>query len=159
MEGPSTARELISARCLGSPMADQYIDPDRERFAELKELPRDHPVDMLNLVKLRQDAIYGDGRQASGAEAYAVYGRESGPVFRRVGGEIIWSGDPQFMVIGPAEERWDIAFIARYPSAQAFFDMVYDPDYQSAVKHRQAAVETSRLVRMKPRKSGIEFGK
>ena len=62
------------------------------------------------------------------------------------------------MVIGPTDEYWDIAFIARYPSEQAFLDMVYDPDYQAVVYHRQAAVNTSRLIRMKPRESGAGFG-
>ena len=62
------------------------------------------------------------------------------------------------MVIGPAEEVWDIAFIARYPTGQAFLDMVYDPAYQAIVHHRQAAVETSRLIRMKPKEAGDGFG-
>ena len=139
-------------------MGESYIDPTREEFALLKSLPRDHPVEMLNLVKLRDDAGYRDGRTATGAEAYAAYGRESEPIFRKVGGKIIWSGDPQFMVIGPPEEQWDIAFIARYPSGQAFLDMVYDPDYQAVVHHRQAAVETSRLIRTMPRLTGGGFG-
>ena len=30
--------------------------------------------------------------------------------------------------------------------------------FQVAVKHRQAAVETSRLIRMKPRAPGVGFG-
>ncbi|MEP1208041.1 MAG: DUF1330 domain-containing protein [Rhizobiaceae bacterium] len=139
-------------------MNDAYIDPGREEFAQLKALPRDHPVEMLNLVKLRHQANYADGRQATGAEAYAAYGRESGPIFRKVGGEIVWSGDPQFMVIGPPSECWDIAFIARYPSGQAFLDMVYDPDYQAVVHHRQAAVDTSRLIRTVPKQAGAGFG-
>ncbi len=139
-------------------MADSYIDPDRAVFAELKDLPRDHPIDMLNLVKLNDKAKYQDGRDATGAEAYATYGHESGPVFNKVGGEIIWSGDPQCMVIGPQDEQWDVAFIARYPSGQAFLDMVYDPDYQAIVFHRQAAVTTSRLLRNKTRETGNGFG-
>ena len=139
-------------------MTKNYVDPDRETFAALKKLPRDHPVDMLNLVKLKKQATYDDPCYATGAEAYASYGRESSAIFKKVGGEIVWSGEPQFMVIGPNDEDWDIAFIARYPSAQAFLDMVYDPDYQALVHHRQAAVETSRLVRMKPRDAGQGFG-
>ena len=139
-------------------MGENYVDPTREEFAELKTLPLDHPVEMLNLVKLKDKATYADGREASGAEAYAAYGRESKPIFHKVGGEIVWSGDPQFMVIGPSDESWDIAFVARYPSGQAFLDMVYDPDYQAIVHHRQAGVETSRLIRNKPRASGSGFG-
>jgi len=139
-------------------MSKKYIDPTRELFALLKAMPRDHPVDMLNLVKLRKQAVYEDGRDATGAQAYRAYGEESGPIFRSLGGEIIWSGDPQFILIGPQEEQWDIAFIARYPTGQAFLDMVYDPDYRIAVKHRQAALENSRLIRMKPRRAGSGFG-
>lgn len=139
-------------------MNENYIDPSREMFAELKRLPRDHPVDMLNLVCLNEKAVYEDGRNATGAQAYAAYGRESGRIFKKVGGLIVWSGDPQFMLIGPEDEQWDIAFVAHYPTAQAFLDMVYDPDYQAVVHHRQAAVKTSRLIRTKPRNSGSGFG-
>jgi uncharacterized protein (DUF1330 family) len=137
---------------------DLFVDPSRERFGLFKDLPRDHPVQMLNLVKLRERAVYQDGQDATGEEAYAAYGRESGPVFQRLGGRIIYSGDFQFMLIGPEFENWDKIFIAEYPSGQAFIDMVYDPDYRKAVIHRQAAVQTSRLIRMKPRTSGAGFG-
>ena len=54
------------------------------------------------------------------------------------------------MLIGPPEERWDLCFIAQYPSVAAFVAMIRDPVYREAVKHRQAAVEDSRLVRLAP---------
>jgi len=125
----------------------KYIDPEREQFEQFKELPRDTPIHMLNLIKLKEVSSYEDGTATTGAEAYAAYGRESGPIFQRVGGKILWRGAPECMVIGPADEQWDIAFIAYYPNSGAFMEMVTDPDYQQAVKHRQAAVDTSRLVR------------
>ena len=134
-----------------------HIDPTRETFGEFRRLPDDGPVHMLNLVKLRAEAAYPDGRAATGAEAYAAYGRESGPIFRRVGGRIAWSGDFKLMLIGPQDERWDICFIAEYPSGAAFVEMVKDPDYQKAVVHRQAAVADSRLVRLAPKASGAGF--
>ncbi|NEX00157.1 DUF1330 domain-containing protein, partial [Rhodopseudomonas sp. BR0G17] len=49
-------------------------------------------------------------------------------------------------------------FIAEYPSVSAFVEMIRDPVYREAVKHRQAAVEDSRLVRLKPLKPGKGFG-
>ena len=124
-----------------------YVDPERDQFDAFKELPRDKPVMMLNLVRFRKKAAYDDGREATGAEAYTAYSRESGPIFRRVGGEIIWRGDPETTVIGPKHERWDMIFVARYPTAGAFLEMVTDSDYRIAVTHRQAAVEDSRLIR------------
>lgn len=135
-----------------------HIDPDPQHFALLKELPLDRPVNMLNLVRFRKNAAYEDGHIATGAEAYAEYGRLSGSIFHRVGGKIIWSGQFEHMVIGPVDEKWDAAFIAEYPTGQAFLDMVFDTEYRAIVHHRTAAVETSRLVRMKPRSIGAEFG-
>jgi uncharacterized protein (DUF1330 family) len=53
----------------------------------------------------------------------------------------------QTVLTGPADEHWDTVFVAHYPSASAFLAMVTDPEYREAVKHRQAAVATSRLIR------------
>ena len=125
-----------------------YIDPERDQFEAFKILPRDQPILMLNFLRFREKAAYPDGRAASGAEAYAAYGRDSGPIFRRVGGEIVWRAQPELMLIGPPDKQWDLIFVARYPSAGAFLEMVTDPDYREAVKHRQAAVADSRLIRM-----------
>ena len=134
-----------------------YVDPEREQFDAFKALPRDEPVAMLNLLRFREKAAYADGREATGAEAYAAYGRESAPVFRRVGGEILWRGRPDVMLIGPADKQWDLVFIARYPTAAAFLEMVTDPDYREAVKHRQAAVLDSRLIRTAELPLGGDF--
>lgn len=91
---------------------EHYVDPTKERFGLFKDLAQDHPIHMLNLVRLREKAAYPDGRQVSGAEAYEAYGRESRPVFEALGGRIIWSGSFELTLIGPAEEHWDICFIA-----------------------------------------------
>ncbi|RLQ88054.1 DUF1330 domain-containing protein [Notoacmeibacter ruber] len=139
-------------------MTDHHVDPDKETFRAFREMDREGPLHMLNLVRLRESAEYEDGREVSGAEAYAAYGRESGPVFRRLGGKIVWRGRFEFMLIGPSEEQWDHCFIAEYPSLSAFVDMIRDPVYRKAVKHRQAAVLTSRLIRTEPQKAGEVFG-
>jgi uncharacterized protein (DUF1330 family) len=134
---------------------DIYVDPSPENFAAFKALPRDMPIQMLNLLKFRAVAHYPDGhshaaKALSGAQAYAEYGRSSAPVFARVGGSIVWRGHMEAMVIGPPDIYWETAFIAAYPNAAAFLDMVTDPAYRLAVVHRQAAVLTSRLIRFAP---------
>jgi uncharacterized protein (DUF1330 family) len=138
---------------------DTFIDPTRESFDAFKALPRDVPIQMLNLLRFRADAAYPEGhenaaRGLSGKEAYAEYGRSSGPIFRRVGGSVIWRGRMEAMVIGPQDREWDTAFIARYPTAGAFMEMLVDVDYKRAVIHRQAAVLTSRLIRFAPIEDG-----
>jgi uncharacterized protein (DUF1330 family) len=136
-----------------------HVNPSRESFRLFREHPRQGPVQMLNLVKFRARAKYDDGRASTGAEAYRTYGQESGPIFRALGGRIIWSGRPEVMVIGPeAGEDWDIAFIAEYPDMDAFTAMIRDPAYQAAAIHRTAAVENSRLIRMEPLEAGAGFG-
>jgi uncharacterized protein (DUF1330 family) len=137
---------------------DGYVDPTKERFGRFKDLPGDQPIHMLNLVKLRAEAAYPDGRKASGLEAYRAYARESGPVFTRLGGKQVWIGRPELTLIGPETEAWDIAFIAQYPSGAAFAAMLRDPLYREAVKHRQAAVADSRLIRLAPATPGPIFG-
>ncbi|HQF30656.1 MAG TPA: DUF1330 domain-containing protein [Hyphomicrobiales bacterium] len=137
---------------------DRHIDPEREAFEAFKALPRDEPIWMLNLVRFRDKAAYPDGRAATGAEAYAAYGRESHPVFVRLGGRIVWRGSFELMLIGPGDETWDECFIAEYPSVAAFVEMLRDPVYREAVKHRQAAVLDSRLIRLAPAAAGAGFG-
>lgn len=138
-----------------------YLNPDRARFQRFKDLPRDEPVHMLNLVRFRDRAAYADGTEATGREAYAAYSRETTPILKALGGRIVWSGQPQCMLIGPEPgtgEEWDVAFIAEYPTGQAFIDMIRDPEYQKAAMHRTAAVADSRLIRMKPNATGEGFG-
>ena len=134
-----------------------YVDPERDQFEAFKALPRDKPIMMFNLLHFREKAAYDDGRDATGAEAYAAYGRESAAVFLRVGGEIIWRGKPEVMLIGPKDKQWDLIFIARYPSAGAFLEMITDPQYREAVRHRQAAVLDSRLIRATEAEAGQGF--
>ncbi|MGR3322972.1 MAG: DUF1330 domain-containing protein [Pseudooceanicola sp.] len=128
-----------------------------EGFRAFRDLPRKGPIHMLNLVKLRDRAEYEDGREATGAEAYAAYGRESQPVLERLGGRIVWRGRMEYMLIGPESEYWDLCFIAEYPGADAFAEMIKDPDYRKAMVHRQAGCADSRLIRMEPLEAGGNF--
>jgi len=139
------------------------IDPTREQFNAFKALPRDTPIQMLNLVRLKAAADYpadhpDHGKGLSGLEAYRAYGRATAPLFQSLGGRQIWAGRPETVVTGPADEQWDLAFIAEYPNAGAFLAMVTDPGYRQDVKHRQAAVADSRLIRLAPVTPGEGFG-
>ena len=144
-------------------MTENYVDPTRDAFRAFRSLNGEGEIHMLNLVRLRQTAVYPQqhawhGRALSGEEAYRAYGEESGPILKAVGGSIAYSANFEFVLIGPDSERWDIVFIAQYPSTDAFVSMVKNPDYQQAVVHRQAAVRTSRLLRLSPKKTGDLFG-
>lgn len=140
-----------------------YIDPDREAWAVFKSLPRDEPIHMLNLVRLKPLADYpadhpDHGKGLTGLDAYRAYGRTTAPILKRLGGRQVWAGKPQVMVTGPQAEAWDLAFIAEYPDSAAFLAMVSDPEYRELVKHRTAGVADSRLLRLSPVEPGEGFG-
>lgn len=135
-----------------------HVDPSKEQFGKFKDRPSGGPIHMLNLVRVRDEAAYPDGRKCSGREAYRTYGRESAPIFTRVGGRQHWIGQFELTLIGPVDERWDFVFIAEYPNSAALVEMLRDPAYREAVKHRQAAVLDSRLIRLKPGVPGKGFG-
>ena len=140
-----------------------HIDPDRQAWELFKSLPRDQPVHMLNLVRLKPLADYPEGhpnhgKGMSGLEAYRAYGRTTAHIFKRLGGAQVWVGKPEVTLTGPQDEAWDIAFIAAYPNADAFISMVRDPEYRELVAHRTAGVADSRLIRMTPAEPGEGFG-
>ena len=134
-------------------MADDiFLDPTRESFVAFKALPGDVPINMLNLLQFHETEQYPDDHPNAAhgwsvESAYAEYGNTSGPIFARVGGNIIWRGKMECMVIGPDDKQWDGSFIARYPNSGAFMEMITDTEYKKAVVNRQAAVLTSRLIR------------
>ena len=84
-------------------------------------------------------------------------GATSGPIFSRVGGEVVWRGTFQTMVTGPEGKQWHDGFVARYPNSGAFFEMIKDADYQKAVINRTAALVDSRLMRFEPGEAGGGF--
>ena len=151
-------------------MADPYVEPDRvhidpspKNWASFKDLPRDKPIHMLNLLLYREYAEYPEGHEHhgngwSGRRAYEEYGATSGPIFSRVGGKIVWRGGFETMVTGPEVREWHDGFVAEYPNAGAFLEMVTDAEYQKAVINRTAALIDSRLIRFEPGEPGEGFG-
>jgi uncharacterized protein (DUF1330 family) len=143
-------------------VAQYYIDPSPVNFQAFKDLPRGEPIHMLNLLRYRELAEYPEdhvhhGNGWSGRRAYEEYGKTSGPIFARVGGEVVWRGGFQTMVTGPEDKDWHDGFVAQYPNSAAFFEMIKDPDYQLAVVNRTAALMDSRLMRFEPGEAGKSF--
>lgn len=128
----------------------QFVEPDEDAVrAFAKSFPKDTPVVMLNLLKFREQAEYSAQAQqepCSGGEAFMRYGAAVAPMIKDCGGEQLWQGSQVSMLIGPQDKQWHLAVLVKYPSAQAFLDMVSSPEYQSIVIHRNAALEDSRLI-------------
>ena len=129
-----------------------YVDPSRENWQRFKDLPRDRPIQMLNLIKFRDLAEYPEGHPLhgqglTGREAYAIYKDGFQRVVADDGAAMIWEADLECTVTGPDGE-WDEAFVMGYPNSVAFMAMVKNEEYISdVVPHRTAAVADSRLLR------------
>lgn len=138
-----------------------HLNPSREQFKALYALRADEPILMLNLLRFRDEAAYGeaslDASPISGRAAYERYSALAQAAFHKVGGRQLWLGRPAASVIGPVEECWDFAFVALYPSVLAFIEMVKSPAYQEAALHRTAALLDSRLVGCWELSAGASF--
>jgi len=126
----------------------ESITPRPDQLQEaIAGVPKGVPVVMLNMLRFRKTAAYPDGRPAiSGRKAYAKYSAAASKHVAKVGGRLVWSGDARGSVIGPPEEHWDQVFLVRYPSSEAFIEMVGSPAYQDIVVHRSAVLKDSRLI-------------
>ncbi len=110
--------------------------------------PDDAPIVMLNLLRFRDRADYGDGSggEISGREAYDRYSKAVMPLLFEVGGLPLWMGKARASVIAPDGESWDEVVLVHYPSRRAFLRMIKSPAYQAIFHHRTAALADSRLV-------------
>lgn len=94
-----------------------WTNAELERF--LAEDPGG-PMVMLNLLRFRPDG---------GRESYMTYVGQLGSIGARYGLEIVYAGDGGRPLVGELGQEWDTVALVRYPSRQAFGDMVRDPNY------------------------------
>jgi uncharacterized protein (DUF1330 family) len=117
------------------------IAPKPEVFAELVAR-HTGPVVMLNLLKFKLDA--GDGR--TGVEAYAAYGAAATEMITSRGGEVLWAGRPEAVLIGGSADQWDMIALVRYPSPGTLAEMAASAEYQAIHHHREAGLERTVLI-------------
>jgi uncharacterized protein (DUF1330 family) len=113
------------------------IDPSRADLDRFLADDDGGPVVMLNLLRFRPDG----GRERY-AEYSAAVGREHLP---RVGGELLYAGSGVAAVVAEDGQAWDAVLLVRYPSRQAFLEMVTDPAYQAITHLRTEALEEAVL--------------
>lgn len=114
------------------------MEPTRAQLDALAADEHDGPVVMLNLVKYRQP----DGKQQ-----YLDYSRGFVPLLKQLGGTILWGGDVTGIAIGDdIADAWDYAVLVRYPSRQAFVDVMTSDAYAAINPHRLAALTKHLLL-------------
>jgi uncharacterized protein (DUF1330 family) len=111
------------------------VDP---RGSDLKRMLAEDPggpVVMLNLLRFAE----------GGRERYAQYVEH----FRRTaaphGAEVLYAGDGSTALVAEDGQAWDAVLLVRYPSRQAFSDMVRDAAYGAGTHLRTEALEEAVL--------------
>jgi uncharacterized protein (DUF1330 family) len=128
------------------------VNPSLEHIAQFeRDTPDDKAIVMLNLLRFRARADYGEGAApglagVTGREAYSRYGKAVLPLLWEVGGQVLWMGNARAGIIVPDGESWDEVVLVHYPSRRAFLRMVRSDAYQAIMHHRTAALADSRLV-------------
>ena len=111
---------------------------------------------MLNLLRFRRIADYSatpdlePESAISGAEAFQRYIDHALPHLRESGGDLVFLGEGGRFLIGPQDERWDMAMLVRQQSVAAFLAFTSHRAYLAGIGHRTAALEDSRLLPLAP---------
>ena len=119
------------------------VTPNEEQINGFLKNPEIGPISMVNLLKFKDKALYEDGRDTSltGEEAYGLYAAEVINLVEKYGGEFLFAGKVNRLMLGEVEEMWDSVAIAKYPNRKAMFEMTMDPEYQKIHVHRDAGLE------------------
>ena len=113
------------------------------------------PFVMLNLVRYKEQADYGDSGEygaCSGREAYyqryvAAFNQVAAMVDQGQTFKAVFVGSVLARLVGPADEPWDDVVLVEYASFAAFRAIVESPEYKhDADPHRKAALEDWRLM-------------
>jgi uncharacterized protein (DUF1330 family) len=131
---------------------DRSIDPTADQVRALRDTGGAQPITMVNLLKFRAQARYGDGDEApcSGREAYARYKHAFTQTVGAVSqAQVVFQGPVGLVFIGQAgqpETDWDEVLVVRYPTRAHFLAMMADPAYREALRHRYAGLERTVLL-------------
>ena len=127
------------------------VERNKEALKALRaEKASNEPIGMLNLLRFREQAEYGNSlpgvSACSGREAYDRYSKRVIPLVLDTGGVPVWKAKGLFTLIAPEGETWDQVVLVAYPSRQAFLDLMASPKFAEARLHRLAALTDSRLI-------------
>jgi uncharacterized protein (DUF1330 family) len=112
------------------------VDPTPEDIQRLLAESGDQPFVMLNLLRYAKDG---------GRDTYAEYAAQAQPFLEAIGGELLYAGDTGLALVAPDAHDWDTILLVRYPSPQAFLEMVSNPDYLKVTEIRTRALEAAVL--------------
>lgn len=112
------------------------VDPTGDAVKQLLAEDDGEPVVMLNLLRYADD----------GPGTYAEYSRRVGEeILPRYGAELVYYGTGSTALVAEDGQAWDAVMLVRYPSREAFAQMLADPDFQAIAPLRSSALNEAVL--------------
>lgn len=130
----------------------RYLEPTQESGRAFVSRKIIGEVVMLNLLRFRAIADYSatpdlaPPARISGTEAFQRYIDHTLPYPRETGGDLLFLGHGGSFLIGPQNERWDMAMLVRQQDVDAFLAFASHRGYLDGIGHRTAALDDSRLL-------------
>ena len=138
------------------PLPASFAQPTTEMapqalLAAANAIPADSPIYMVNLLRYREQADYGEQATAAPCSGREAYFQRYVPAFAKVtagdGIKPFWIGNVLAQLVAPPGDHWDDVAIVEYPSFAVFQRMIESPAYQAeAAPHRRAALADWRLI-------------
>lgn len=119
--------------------------------AAVAALPAGEPLLMLNLLRFKDEADYGDDTDLAPCTGREAYFTRYVPAFSETvrpygGSELVFAGDVVARVVGTVDDVWDTVALVQYPNIEAFRSLIADSAYvTTAAPHRVAALADWRL--------------
>lgn len=112
------------------------INPDSADLDRLAVEDPGGPVVMVNLLRFTED----------GRDEYVHFTRtRSIKLLARYGGEIIYAGNGSTVLAAVPAQIWDAVLIVRYPSRDAFRQMLEDPEFAGLSEVRGRTLDATLL--------------
>ncbi len=112
-------------------------------------------VQMVNLLRYREQADYGHGSTLPPCSGREAYFQRYVPAFAQVAAKVaprevftpVYIGNVAATLVGAAAEAWDDVAILEYPSFDALRKITDSPEYEAeAAPHRRAALADWRFM-------------
>ena len=120
-------------------------------------ISEDTPFVMLNLLRYKKQADYGDSSEFTHCSGREAYYQRYVPAFAKIAGRSentqnfkpVFVGSVFASLVGSEDEPWDDVVLVEYGNYAAFRDVAESADYErKAAPHRKAALENWRLIAM-----------
>lgn len=127
--------------------------PNFKQMSEFLKRDRSKRVQMLNLLKFRDTALYPQGykgKQLTGNRAYSIYGKIANRCLKILGCFLELAGSIDSIVVGNEDSDWNFVGFVHYRSMNSLVKYTSSKVFQDIQIHREAGMEKTKVYAISP---------